>query len=222
LYKDLPFDTKKDLEPIALVGSFPLLLVVSPKLPVKSVQELIAHAKAHPNAVNFANSGTGTTAHLAGELFKRMADVQITSVAYKGGGPAVTDLLGGHVQMYFSTIPAVAGHVKAGTLRPLGVTGRQRMEELPEVPTLDESGLAGFDVTAWFGLFAPAGTPPEIVAKLNKAANEVLGREEVRKKMTEHGFIAGGNMSPEQVRDFVYADIEKWGRLVSDIGLKVQ
>ena len=148
----LPFDTVKDFAPVVLVGTLPLVLVVHPGVPAQTVGELIALAKTKPKELNYANSGVGTTAHLAGELFNRMAGTQMVSVNYKGGGPAVTDLLGGHVQLYFSTIPSVLQQVKAGKLRALAVTGRQRSAELPGIPTVAESGLPGFDVTAWFGV----------------------------------------------------------------------
>ncbi|MBI4207229.1 MAG: tripartite tricarboxylate transporter substrate binding protein [Betaproteobacteria bacterium] len=220
LYAKLPFDTVRDFAPITLVASAPLLLVVNPKLQANSVKELIALAKAKPGALNFANSGSGTTAHLAGEMFKRMAGVDIVSVPYKGGGPAVIDLLAGNVQMYFSTIPAALTQVKAGRLRALAVTGGKRMSEISDIPTVSESGLAGFEVVAWFGMFAPARTPQPVVRKLNTELVRILNTSEVREKMAGHGLIPGGN-TPEQLGSFLKAEIAKWSQVIKDADIRI-
>lgn len=220
LYAKLPFDTVRDFAPITLVASAPLLLVVNPKLQANSVKELIALAKAKPGALNFANSGSGTTAHLAGEMFKRMAGVDIVSVPYKGGGPAVIDLLAGNVQMYFSTIPAALTQVKAGRLRALAVTGGKRMSEISDIPTVSESGLPGFEVVAWFGMFAPARTPQPVVRKLNTELVRILNTSEVREKMAGHGLIPGGN-TPEQLGSFLKAEIAKWSRVIKDADIRI-
>jgi len=220
LYAKLPFDTVRDFAPITLVASAPLLLVVNPKLQVNSVKELIALAKAKPGALNFANSGSGTTAHLAGEMFKRMAGVDIVSVPYKGGGPAVIDLIAGNVQMYFSTIPAALTQVKAGRLRALAVTGGKRMSEISDIPTVSESGLPGFEVVAWFGMFAPARTPQPVVRKLNAELVRILNASEVREKMAGHGLIPGGN-TPEQLGSFLKAEIAKWSKVIMDANIRI-
>lgn len=220
LYAKLPFDTVRDFAPITLVASAPLLLVVNPKLQANSVKELIALAKAKPGALNFANSGSGTTAHLAGEMFKRMAGVDIVSVPYKGGGPAVIDLLAGNVQMYFSTIPAALTQVKAGRLRALAVTGGKRMSEISDIPTVSESGLPGFEVVAWFGMFAPARTPQPVVRKLNTELVRILNTSEVREKMAGHGLIPGGN-TPEQLGSFLKAEIAKWSKVIKDADIRI-
>lgn len=220
LYAKLPFDTVRDFAPITLVASAPLLLVVNPKLQANSVKELIALAKAKPGALNFANSGSGTTAHLAGEMFKRMAGVDIVSVPYKGGGPAVIDLLAGNVQMYFSTIPAALTQVKAGRLRALAVTGGKRMSEISDIPTVSESGLPGFEVIAWFGMFAPARTPQPVVRKLNAELVRILNTSEVREKMAGHGLIPGGN-TPEQLGSFLKAEIAKWSKVIKDADIRI-
>ena len=220
LYAKLPFDTVRDFAPITLVASAPLLLVVNPKLQVNSVKELIALAKAKPGALNFANSGSGTTAHLAGEMFKRMAGVDIVSVPYKGGGPAVIDLIAGNVQMYFSTIPAALTQVKAGRLRALAVTGGKRMSEISDIPTVSESGLPGFEVVAWFGMFAPARTPQPVVRKLNAELVRILNASEVREKMARHGLIPGGN-TPEQLGSFLKAEIAKWSKVIMDANIRI-
>src|SRR5258706_108940 len=171
LYAKLPFDTIKDFAPVVLASSAPLFLVINPSVPAKSVTELIAVAKSKPGQLNYANSGNGTTAHLAGELFKKMAGVDLVSVPYKGGGPAVIDLIAGNVQIYFSTIPAALAQVQAGKLRGIAVTAKTGVNLIPDVPTVAESGLPGFEVIGWFGIFAPAATPRPIIAMLNKEIN---------------------------------------------------
>ena len=220
LYAKLPFDTIKDLAPIVLCASAPLVLVVHPSLPAKSVSDLIALARAKPGALNFANSGSGTGAHLAGELFKRMAGVEIVSVAYKGGGPAVVALIAGEVQMYFSTVPAALPQVKAGKLRMLGVTSTRRVPELPDVPTVAESGLAGFDVVPWFGLFTPAGTPRPVIQKLNAEIVKILDAPDTRQRLSGHGLIPGGG-KPEELGAFLKAEIAKWAKLIKEAGIRV-
>lgn len=220
LYTNLPFETEKDFTAVALAASLPLVMVVNPSVPARTVDELVSLAKKKPGTLNFANSGVGTTAHLAGELFKKAAQVDIVSVAYKGGGPAVTDLLGGHVQMYFSTPAAVMPLIKGGRLRPLAVTGIERLSELPDVPTLLELGMTDLDVQAWFGVFAPAGTPPEVVRKLNTVANEALRSDRVRAQMAEQGFQARGDLSPEQLQGYLRSEIAKWGAVIKELGLQ--
>lgn len=220
LYAKLPFDTIKDLAPIVLCASAPLVLVVHPSLPAKSVSELVALAKVKPGALNFANSGSGTTAHLAGELFKRMAGIEIVSVAYKGGGPAVIALIAGEVQMYFSTVPAALPQVKAGKLRMLAVTSGKRVPELPDVPTVAESGLAGFDVVPWFGLFTAAGTPRPVIQRLNAEIVKILDAPDTRQRLSGHGLVPGGG-KPEELGAFLKAEIARWGKLIKEAGIRV-
>lgn len=215
----LPFDTVKDFAPVVLAGTLPLVLVTHPGVPAKNVAELIALAKSGKTTLNYANSGNGTTAHLAGELFKRMADIPMVSVNYKGGGPAVTDLLGGHVQVYFSTIPSVAQHIEAGKLRALAVTGSTRSPELPQVPTVAESGLPGFEVTAWFGVFAPAKTPPQAITRLNAELVKILDMPDVRQKMANHGVLPGGG-TPEALGNFLVKDMAKWADVIRQAGIR--
>lgn len=219
LYARLPFNTEKDFAPIALVASAPLLLVVNPSLPVKSVGELITLAKSRAGQLNYANSGSGTTAHLAGELFKRMAGVDIVGVAYKGGGPAVIDLIAGSVQIYFSTIPAALQQVKAGKLRALAVTGATRVAEIADIPTVAESGLPGFLVIGWFGLFAPAGTPSAVVQKLNTEVVKTLKVPETRERLSGHGLIPGGG-TPEELGRFLADEISRWRKLIQEAGIR--
>ena len=174
LFKKLNFDGAKDFAPISLIGSQPNILVVNPKLGINSMAELIADAKAHPGQLNYANSGFGTAAHLAAELFKSDAKVDIVSVSYKGAAPALQDLIAGHVQLMFATSASVIGFLKAGTLRPLAVTTLNRFSLLPDLPTVAELGLPGFDATTWHGLVAPSGTPGDIVMTLNRATVRAL------------------------------------------------
>lgn len=217
----LPFDTVKDFVPVVLAGTLPLVLVVNPAVPAKNVAELIALAGAKPREINFANSGTGTTAHLAGELFNRMAGTQMVSVNYKGGGPAVADLLGGHVQVYFSTIPSVLQHIEAGKLRALAVTAKDRTPELPDLPTVAESGLPGFDVTAWFGIFAPARTPEAIVERLNAEFVKILAMPDVRQTLANHGVQPGGG-TPESLGRFLVSEVDKWGKVIREAGIRAE
>lgn len=216
----LPFDTVKDFAPVVMAGTLPLVLVVHPSVPAKNVQELIALGVLK-KPLNYANSGSGTTAHLAGELFNRMAGIQMTSVNYKGGGPAVNDLLGGHVQLFFSTIPTVSQLVESGKLRALAVTSKTRSPELPNVPTVAESGLPGFDVTAWFGVFAPARTPKPIIDRLNAEFVKILAMPDVRQKLANHGVQPGGG-TPDSLRDFLASEIEKWGKVIRDAGIRAE
>ncbi len=219
LYSKLSYDPVKDLSPIILACAAPLIMVVNPQLPVNNVQEFIALAKKQPGQLNYANSGNGTTAHLAGELFKKMADIKMESVNYKGGGSSVIDTVAGRVQMYFSTIPAALPHLKSGKLRALAVTSKHRVEMIPDVPTVDESGLPGFEVVGWFGIFAPTGTPNNVILKLNESINVVLKMPEIRERLARQGLIPGGG-TPEALRDLLNADLSKWGKLIKEIGLK--
>jgi len=219
LYSNLPFDTVRDLTPVVLAASAPLFLVINPAVPAKSVSELIAIAKAKPGQLNYANSGNGTTAHLAGEMFKRMAGVSLVSVPYKGGGPAVIDLIAGQVQVYFSTIPAALAQVQAGRLRGIAVTSTKRVNLIPDVPTVAESGLPGFEVVGWFGIFAPAATPKPIIARLNKEIAAILKTPEIQKRFAGEGLIPGGG-TPEELGAFLRAELAKWGALIKEAGIR--
>lgn len=219
LYAKLPFDTIKDFAPVVLASSAPLFLVINPSVPAKSVSELIAVAKSKPGQLNYANSGNGTTAHLAGELFKKMAGVNLVSVPYKGGGPAVIDLIAGHVQIYFSTIPAALAHVQAGKLRGVAVTATKRVNLIPDVPTVAESDLPGFAVVGWFGIFAPAATPKPIIARLNQEINAVLRTPETQKRFAGEGLIPGSG-TPEELGNFLRAELAKWGALIKEAGIQ--
>ena len=220
LYAKMPYDAVKDFEPIVLVAGVPNLLVVHPSVPAKSVKELTALAKAQPGKLNVASSGNGTSIHLAAELYKQMAGVDILHVPYKGSAPAVADLLGGQVQLMFDNMPVSLPHAKAGKLRALAVTSLKRSPALPDVPTMDVEGLKGFDATSWFGLLAPAGTPKDIIAKLNSASVAALATSEMRERLAAQGADPVGN-TPEQFATFIKAEIEKWAKIVKASGARV-
>jgi len=215
LYKKLSYDHIKDFAPISFVAQVPNVLVVHPSVPANNVKELIAHAKAHPGQLNFGSSGAGGTIHLSGELFKAMAGVQMTHVAYKGSAPAVNDLLGGQTQVMFDS--SVVPHVKAGKLRALGVTSAKRSSALPDVPTIAEAGLPGYEATAWFGILAPAGAPEPVIKKLNTEISAVLRDPTFNTWMEGQGFdVAGG--SPADFADHIRKETAKWARVVKDSG----
>ena len=220
LYSKMPYDHVRDFAPIILVAGVPNVLVVHPSVPVGSVKELIAYAKANPGKLNFASSGSGTSIHLAGELFKTMAGVQMAHVPYKGSAPAVTDLLGGQVQLMFDNLPSALPHIKAGKLKALAVTSATRAAALPDVPTVAESGLAGFDATSWFGLLAPAGTPQPIIARLNSEVAKWLATAEAKEKMAGLGANTAGHSTDEFVRH-IAAETTKWAKVVKESGAKV-
>src|ERR1700704_5533821 len=187
LYKNVGYDPRKDFAPIGLIGNAPNSLVVNPSFPAKTIAELVAYAKANPGKVNFGSAGAGTASHITGEYFARSAGITLVHIPYKGTGPALTDLLGGHIPMAFAPIPASHANVSAGLLRALAVTSTTRSGLLPDVPTIAESGLPGFDASLYYGLVAPAGTPRPIVDTLNAALRAALGSDEVKKQLTQDG-----------------------------------
>jgi tripartite-type tricarboxylate transporter receptor subunit TctC len=221
LYPKMPYDPVKDFAPVTLVASVPNVLVVNPEVPANSVQELIDLAKAKPGELNFASSGNGTSIHLSGELFKAMTGTDIVHVPYKGSGPAVTDLLGGQVQMMFDNMPSSLPHVKAGKLRALGVTSAKRSPALPEVPTIAEAGVPSYDATSWFGILAPAGTSEPVVTRLQGAIVQALGEPEMRQRMADLGAEPVGD-TPAEFGQFIAAEIAKWAKVVNDAGVKLE
>ena len=221
LFKKLNYDAEKDFAPISLIGSQPNILVVNPAVPAKTMNELIAFAKANPGQLNYASSGFGAAAHLAGELFKAEAKVDIAVVAYKGAAPALQDVIGGHVQMMFATSASVLGHLKAGTLRPLAVTTSKRFSLMLDLPTVAEAGLPGFDATTWHGLVVPAGTPRETVDILNRATIQALKDPETRKALEELGVEVGAS-SPEEFAAYIKSEIPKWAAVVKTSGAKME
>ncbi|RYF06390.1 MAG: tripartite tricarboxylate transporter substrate binding protein [Comamonadaceae bacterium] len=220
LYKKMPFDPIKDFAPLTRVANVPNLLVANPAQPYKTVQELIAYAKANPGKVNFGSSGSGSSIHLSGELFKSMAKVDMQHVPYKGSAPAVTDLLGNQIGIMFDNMPSAIQHVRSGKLRPIAVTTAKRSPELPDVPTIAEAGVPGYEATSWFGMFAPAGTPAPIVTQLNKALVKVLAQPDIKKKINEQGAETAGE-TPEQFAAFIQKESVKWGKVVKESGASV-
>jgi len=219
LMADLPYDPTRDFVPIVLVGTSPNVLVVNPSLPAKNLQELVAHAKARPGKVTYASSGPGSLQHIAGELFSNMAGVEIVHVPYKGSGQAIVDLMSGQVDLNFDSMPAVLQQVKAGKLRAIAVTSAKRSSGLPEIPTVAESGYADYDLTTWWGLFAPAGTPPAIVARIHDDTLAVLQNAEVKERFAGVSVDAGGG-SAREFADLVARDIAKYRTLVRSLNIK--
>lgn len=219
LHPKLSFDVHKDFIPIVNVASTPLILVVNPAVPANSVSELIAHARAQKGGLNFAAPGVGSLGHLAGELFKSMAKIEMAHVAYKGGGPAIAAVIGTEVQLYFSTVPAALTQVKAGRLRALGVTSSKRAPAAPQVPTIAEQGLRDFEVVGWFGMFAPARTPASIITLLNAAVNKTIASPEVKERFAADGVEPAGG-TPAQFAEQVKHDVKKWNAVARQAGVK--
>ncbi len=221
LYRKLGFDPVADFAPISTVAGTPLILVVHPSLPAKSVRELVAFAKSRPGHLNYASTGAGSLGHLAAELFKVTAGTDMTHVSYKGGGPAVTALLSNEVQLYFSTMPAALPLVRAGRLRALAVSGSRRAAIDPNLPTIAEAGVPGYDVIGWFGLLAPAATAPSVVERLNVEVNRVLKLAEVRERLATEGVEPLGN-TPGEFRQLIRAEINRWSAVVKNSGIKAE
>ena len=220
LYAKMPYDHVRDFAPIILVAGVPNVLVVNPALPVNSVQELIAYGKANPGKLNFASSGNGTSIHLSAELFKTMTGVQMAHVPYKGSAPALVDLAGGQVQLMFDNLPSSLALIKGGKLKALAVTSAQRSAVLPDVPTVAESGLPGFEASSWFGLLAPAGTPKDIIAKLSGEVAKWLATPEAKEKLAAQGAIPAG-LSPDDFMRHIASETVKWQKVVRDSGAKI-
>ena len=219
LYRKLGYDVLRDFAPVSLLATTPHILVTHPSVPVKSVKELVLLAKARPNELVYSSSGSGTPAHLAGELFKHMAGVNMIHVPYKGGGPSVVALLSGEVMLAFATTPSVINHVKAGRLRAIAVTTARRSVATPDLPTISELGLKGYDVGSWYGLLAPAATPRAIVEQLNREVLRVLKLPDVREKLLAQAFEIPLD-TPEQFAAHIRADVPKWAKVVKEAGIK--
>jgi tripartite-type tricarboxylate transporter receptor subunit TctC len=217
--QSVPFDAARDFTPVTLAASSPNVLVVHPSLPVKSAKELIALAKARPGQLNYATGGSGTTGHLSAELFKFMAGVDMVRVRYKGGGPAVNDLIGGQVQLLFVAAPAVATHVRTGRLRALAVTSAQPSALVPGLPTIAASGLPGYELVSTFCVFAPARTPETIVRRLSQDIVRIVGLPEVKEKFFNAGVEAVGN-TPEQFAAYIKFDMARMNKLIQDGGIR--
>ena len=221
LFRKLNFDAEKDFAPISLIGSQPNILVVNPKLGINSMAELIAYAKANPGKLNYANSGFGAAAHLSAELFKSEAKVDIVSVSYKGAAPALQDLIAGHVQLMFATSASVVGFLKAGTLRPLAVTTLKRFSLMPELPTIAELSLPGFDATTWHGLVAPSGTPRDVIATLNRATVQALKDADTLRQLHDLG-VEVSSSTTEEFAAYIKSEIPKWAAVVKASGAQVE
>ncbi|WP_213739808.1 tripartite tricarboxylate transporter substrate binding protein [Bradyrhizobium sp. dw_411] len=219
LYKNVGYDPRRDFAPIGMIGNAPNSLVVHPSFPVATIAELVAFAKEHPGKVNFGSAGAGTVSHITGEYFARAAGIKLQHIPYKGTGPALTDLLGGHIPMAFAPIPAAHANVSAGLLRALAVTSSTRSSLLPEVPTMSEAGVPGFDASLYYGLVAPAGTPRPVIERLNKELQAALASDEVKKQLGLDGTeITPG--TPEEYADFIDKDERKWAELVKASGVE--
>lgn len=219
LYAKMPFDPNKDLTPVTALVSLNNVLVLHPSVKANSVAEVIALAKSQPGAMNYASSGSGTSIHMSGEMFKSLTNVNITHIPYKGSAPAVTDLLGGQVMMMFDNIPSAIPHIKSGKLRALATTGAKRDPLLPDLPTMAEAGVAGYESGVWFGLSVPANTPREVIMKLNAEANKGTKSPEFVKRMTDLGYIIMGT-SPETMAEMNKAEVQRWGPIVKASGAK--
>ena len=220
LYPKLPYNPLTELLPIVQIADVPNVLVVNPSLPVKNFDEFIAYARANPGKLNYASTGIGTSAHLSGFILGKRAEITATHVPYKGAD-ALRDLLAGRVQFMFATIPSVMAHINSGGLRALAVTSTRRSRSLPEVPTVADSGFPGFEAGSWFGYFAPKGTPPEVVATLNKAVNEIIAVPAMEAQLVKEGADPAGG-TPQQFAQFVQREFEKWRQVVQDSGAKAE
>ena len=218
LYKT-SFDVTRDFAPITLAGFSANLLVAHPSFPPNNVKELIEYARRNPGKVNYGSSGNGTSVHLAMELFKSMTKTYMLHIPYKGSAPVVTDLIAGQVDVMFDNMPNVIGHVRAGKMKPLAVTTAQRSPQAPEIPTLAEAGVPGYEQTAWFGVLAPAGTPREIVLKLHGEITKLLNTAEVKERFAKQG-VEVRTTTPEAFGDFVKSEVERWGKVIREAGIK--
>jgi tripartite-type tricarboxylate transporter receptor subunit TctC len=215
LKPNMPYDLERDFVPVGMVAAFPIILVTNPSQPFNSVQDLIAYAKAHPDTLTYGSSGSGGGTHLAAELFCSMTGVKMTHVAYKGSAPAMTDLLGGHIQLMFADSPSAIPHIKRGKLRALGISSRQRSALMPDLPTIAEAGVPGYESNSWVGIVAPAGTPAPITARLNAELVKSLNDPSVKAKLLD---VGGEPMpgSPEQFGKFIHSETAKWARIIKE------
>jgi tripartite-type tricarboxylate transporter receptor subunit TctC len=221
LFPKKPYELMRDLAPITGINSQDLLLVANPKVPASNLKEFLAYAKKNPGKLNYASSGPGTPYHMAGELFKYMAGVDIVHIPHKGSDQARTAVLGGEVDIMFDAISTIIGQVNAGKLKALGTSGRTRSPVTPDVPTISEAGVPGYEATIWLGLMAPAATPKPIIEELNSAVNKVINSPDIKENWAKQGAVPMG-MTPDQFGKFIRADIQKWAKLVKETGMKVQ
>lgn len=220
LYTKLPYDPLKDLTPISLVASSPLVIVTGADSPYRTLADVVKAAKEKPGALNYATSGNGTVAHLAAESFQKIAGIKLTHVPYKGAAQGATDVISGQVQLYVSSIPTLIGHIKSGKMRPIAVTSLKRADDLPQVPAIAESGYKDFEAVTWFGILGPANLPKDVVAKFNADINKALQDAGLQKKLGDQGADVAGS-TPEQFAKLIRDDIARWGRIVKDSGAKI-
>jgi tripartite-type tricarboxylate transporter receptor subunit TctC len=220
VYKSLPYNLEKDLAPVTGVAYVPDVLVVNNKVPAKSVQELVAYAKANPGKLNYGSSGNGTTRHLAGEIFNRLAGTSIQHVPYKGSGPAMTGLLGGEIEMIFEGLGSAASYIRGGTIRALAVTTANRSAAFPDIPTMAEAGIPGFESLSWYGLWAPAGTPPDILNRMQVEVKAALASPDIAAAWRLQGAEPGGEPK-EQYASFIKSEVDKWGKVARDLRISV-
>jgi tripartite-type tricarboxylate transporter receptor subunit TctC len=221
LYDKLPYDAIKDFAPITNMVNFPLLLVTHPSVAAKNTRELVAYAKANPGKLYYSSPGSGNSGHLAGELFNTMAGVKTVHVPYKGQGPALTDLIAGQVQMLYSSIPSVLPHVQQKQLNAIAVGSAKRVPSLPEIPTIAESGVPGYEAYSWVGMIAPAGTPKDVIARLHRESTDILKQKDVAEKLNGQGALPVGD-TPEQFGAYIKAEIDKWGAVVRSSNIKAE
>ena len=221
LYPQLSYDPVRDFAPVTLLITQPNLMCVSNSSPAKSVQEFIAYCNANAGKVTYASSGNGTTLHLSGELFKRLAKVEMIHIPYRGGAPAINDLIPGRVDVIFDNMPSILPHAKAGSLRALAVTTKERVAVVPEIPTIAESGVPGFDVSSWFGFFVPARTPREIIARINADTNAALAYPSVKTRFEQLGAVPKGSTAAE-LAAFLKSETDKWGPVIRDARIKLE
>ena len=221
LVSKLPYDLERDLKPVIHVGYIPLILVTQPNFPANSVQELTALLKANPGKYQYASGGAGAGAHLSGEMYKHLTGVDLTHVPYKGNAPALNDLLGGHVSIMFDTITTSLPHVKAGRLKGLATTGAKRSPLAPDLPTMIEAGVPGFEISAWYMIFVPKAMPPEVVQKVNAAVNKALADPELAERLSKQGVaLVGGSVKGAE--DFLASEVDRWGRIIKAANIKAE
>ncbi len=221
MYKKLGYQPEKSFTPIMKIGHLPNILVVNPKVPAKNVQELIAYAKANPDKVTYASSGTGASSHLAGVLFNSMAGTQILHVPYKGTGPALNDLLGGQVSMAFTDVLTALPHICDHKLNALGLAPGQRSKALPDLPTIAEQGLTGYDVSVFFGIVGPAGMPEPVVKKLNDAFRNAMAEPDIQATLTSQGIVEADKKTPQELAAFIHAEVKKWHDVISNASIEL-
>ena len=221
LYPKLPFDTLNDFATIAMIGTTPNVLVVNTNVAAKSVKEFVALAKAKPKGINYGTGGMGSSAHLAVELFQRLAGVQLQHVPYKGAGPALTDTIAGQIQSMIATMPAAAGHIRGGRIRALGVSGIKRSPAFPDLPTIAEAGITGYDYSTWYGLLGPKALPANMVQFLAASTNKTISQKDMREKLALQG-LEVELTSPEKFAGILKSDVSRWGKIIRDAGIKAE